>query len=93
MILFSLSLSADFQHGNRCHLGKFTGAGSSSHGNKRIIATAACHGIKLIFPSLEALFEFFLHIRKCFSLRHICGYSQSLIFCQGSIIGFLGVWL
>ncbi len=65
VILFALSLSADFQHGNRRHLCKFTGAGSCSHGNKRIIATATCHGIKLIFPSLEALFEFFLHIRKC----------------------------
>ena len=91
MILFALSLSADIQHGNSRHLCKFTGAGSCGHGNKRIITTAAGHSIELVLPPLEALFKFFLDICQCLCFRHICGNTQTLIFCQRSVIRLLSI--
>ena len=42
---------------------------------------------------METLFKFFLDICQCLCFRHICGNTQTLIFCQRSVIRLLRIRL
>ena len=88
-----LSFSANIQKGDGGQLCKSAGSGSGGNGDKGIITTAGCHGIKLIFPSLESLFHLF------FQVFHGCPGSlflfqfQRQIFIQMTLIGFFRIRL
>ena len=51
LTLFTLPLAAHVQHGDGGQLGETTGAGSHRHGNERIVATAGCYRVELVFPA------------------------------------------
>ena len=56
-VFLALPFSADVEHGDGCHFGKFACACAECHGDERIIPAAGSNGVEFVFPALEALFK------------------------------------
>ena len=93
VIFFALSLAAHIQHADGRLLSKTSGADPCGDRDERIIATARCHGIKLIFPSLEALLKITHHVTSGFLFRFGTVYAQRQILIDILLIGFLRIRL
>ncbi len=89
--LLALSFAAHIEHNNGRHLRESSRTDPCRHGNKRIVSTAAGHGIEFIFPTLEPLFKLLLYILKRFRSGRLLVDSQPHILLDISLIGLLRI--
>ena len=89
MACFSLTAFSYLQHSHGSHFRKTAGSCTCSHGDKGIIAAAGGNRIKLIFPTLEALFHVSLHISQGNLFYFFFRQFQLSVFFQIFCIRFL----